>query len=269
MILVLGGTSDAVDFCHLLKENNVPYQMTVATLGGMEMATREGLNAMMTRFTKESLRQYLEDHQVTTICDLTHPHALEISQLAMGVASEYNVGYLRYERPVLEVTNETDLMVSDMSEAATLAAALGNVILVTGSKHVALFEEQLTRRAGKRVIYRVIPRQEVIAEVSALGVGMDRMIAMQGPFTQEMNTAIFRAFKVDVVIGKEGGQASGTAERHLAAKELGVKNIVVNRPSFDYINRFNNVTSLYDALMGHGASANNIGKVVPELKEEP
>lgn len=244
MILVLGGTSDAVAFCHLLEENNVTYQMSVATLGGMEMGSREGLNAMMTRFTKESLRQYLEDHQVSTICDLTHPHAFEISQLAMVVASEEGTLYLRYERPMSDETNEIDFVVSDMSEAATLAASIGNVIFVTGSKHVALFEEQLTRRAGKRVIYRVIPRQEVIAEISALGVGMDRMIAMQGPFSQEMNTAIFRAFKVEVVIGKEGGQASGTDQRHLAACALGIKNIVVKRPPCQYVNIYDSLSAM-------------------------
>ena len=45
---------------------------------------------------------------------------------------------------------------------------------------------------------------------------------MKGPFSLEMNRAVFRQYQVDLVLSKESGAAGGFTEKYLAARELSI-----------------------------------------------
>ena len=54
---------------------------------------------------------------------------------------------------------------------------------------------------------------------------------MQGPFPEELNTAMFHASKADILLTKESGAAGGFPEKLLAAHACGMTVAVLARPT--------------------------------------
>jgi precorrin-6x reductase len=63
-----------------------------------------------------------------------------------------------------------------------------------------------------------------------LGYRVDHLIAMQGPFSTELNVALMHQHNIEVLVTKDGGVQGGFAEKVLAAQEVGAQVIVVERP---------------------------------------
>lgn len=53
---------------------------------------------------------------------------------------------------------------------------------------------------------------------------------MQGPFSAELNVAMFRQYKARFVVTKDSGKPGGFAEKQEAARMAGARLIVVGRP---------------------------------------
>ena len=58
----------------------------------------------------------------------------------------------------------------------------------------------------------------------------DHLTAMQGPYTEEMNTALLHHVQADFLITKESGNAGGFEEKVRAAVKTGTTLVVVERP---------------------------------------
>lgn len=256
--LVLGGTSDAQRFCHMLKAAQISFSVSVATEAGRQLASAEGFYVHCGRLQQEGLEQLLIEGVFVGIIDLTHPHAVEVTRTAQAACSALGLAYFRYRRPVVMAYGQgmgdgLSHFATTEVEAADLAATLGNRILVTGSKACALYEKHLTRRHGKKVIYRVIPKAEVLAQLEHEGVGLDRIIAMMGPITTEMNIATIKHYGIEVIIAKEAGDASGTRQRHEAAIAMGIHLVTLMRPVPEE-NAYSSLEDLMDALFHENRS---------------
>ena len=56
------------------------------------------------------------------------------------------------------------------------------------------------------------------------------IIAVQGPFSEELNKAVIRDYGTDVMITKDSGAAGGFPEKIRAAAECRIPVIVIMRP---------------------------------------
>lgn len=56
------------------------------------------------------------------------------------------------------------------------------------------------------------------------------LIAMQGPFSTEINAALIRQFHIDVLVTKESGNSGGYNEKLMAAEQTGTDVVVIKRP---------------------------------------
>ncbi|MCA1922467.1 precorrin-6A/cobalt-precorrin-6A reductase, partial [Buttiauxella noackiae] len=118
--------------------------------------------------------------------------------------------------------------VASLQEACAVASQFGpRVLLTTGSKELAAYQQGLP---GKTLLARVLPTSEVIAECEALGLGVDNIIAMRGPFTAQFNAATYEFCSPDVVITKESGAEGGYLDKVNPALERGIPCVVVTRP---------------------------------------
>ena len=79
----------------------------------------------------------------------------------------------------------------------------------------------------------MLPARESIAACEALGVPHRNIVAMQGPFSQELNAALIRQLGARYVVTKDGGAAGGFPEKAAAARETGAVLIVLRRPAED------------------------------------
>lgn len=122
------------------------------------------------------------------------------------------------------------LYVKTAQEACAVISRLpGRVLLTTGSKELACFAA--LPDCAQRLIVRVLPAEESIAQCRAAGIPRAHIIAMQGPFSLEMNCATLRQFACRVLVTKDSGAPGGTAEKLAAARCCGAAAVVIGRPA--------------------------------------
>ena len=178
------------------------------------------------------------------LVDATHPHANIISEQLIGLSRELGIPYLRYERPGA-VTPEQGNLCESMAQAAQRAIALGKrIFLATGSKDLATFLKAPGADACEWFV-RVTAEPEFIQRAIDLGVPRSHLCAMQGPFSEAFNTALWRDWQVDCVVTKDSGDAGGYRAKAAAAQALNIPLLVVQRPAVAYPL----VTSTFEAVV--------------------
>lgn len=80
---------------------------------------------------------------------------------------------------------------------------------------------------------RVLPGQDNIALCEAAGIRGKQIIAMQGPFSTEMNTALINQFSIKYLVTKASGEHSGFAEKLEAARNCGIEAFVIGMQAED------------------------------------
>jgi precorrin-6x reductase len=83
----------------------------------------------------------------------------------------------------------------------------------------------------ERVWLRILPDPAGLAACLALGFPARRIVCMQGPFSAELNTALFRAARADILLTKESGRAGGFWEKITAAQGCGMAVALLARPA--------------------------------------
>jgi precorrin-6A/cobalt-precorrin-6A reductase len=115
-------------------------------------------------------------------------------------------------------------------EAARAACAFGKPILLTiGIRNLApyVFEG---KRAGLRIVARVLPVEASLEACREAGLADDSIIRARGPFSVEENRAALRRHGIGVLVTKDSGEAGGAPEKVEAANLEGCETIVVERP---------------------------------------
>ena len=77
---------------------------------------------------------------------------------------------------------------------------------------------------------RVLPTVAGITACEGAGIPHRNIIAMQGPFTLELNLALMQQFHIRYLVTKDGGSAGGFAEKAQAAAQSGAVLVVLRRP---------------------------------------
>ncbi|HBV96755.1 MAG: hypothetical protein JL50_15755 [Peptococcaceae bacterium BICA1-7] len=231
MILVIGGTSDSRAIAAELVNRGAPVLVSTATGHGAGLAAGSGIEVVQGRLDREQLRELLDKKSIKALVDSSHPYAELVSQNAAAACEESGIPYIRYSRPREDIPPSPLIeTVDSYEEAAARACAAGNTIIAaTGSKTAGIFTKGALG-SGKRIIFRVIPDPGIIEMLISLGVAPNDIVAMQGPFSEEMNIALIRHCRADVMVTKESGSAGGFLEKARAAEKTGVLLIVVKRP---------------------------------------
>ena len=76
----------------------------------------------------------------------------------------------------------------------------------------------------------MLSTKAAMEESVRLGFEGKHLIAMQGPFSEEMNLALLHQTRARYFVTKESGKAGGFEEKLKAAKKAGAVLIVIGRP---------------------------------------
>lgn len=104
-----------------------------------------------------------------------------------------------------------------------------NILITTGSKEIQ--EYTVIPDFSEYCYVRALPTVEVLEKCSKLGFRKDRLILMQGPFGVDMNLAQLRYADAGFLVTKDSGEIGGFPEKCDAAIELGVRVLVIGRPT--------------------------------------
>ena len=223
-ILLFGGTTEGRELARSLASRGHDVTVCVATeLGAEELRGIPGLDVRAGRLPVQAIEAMAADYDLCV--DATHPYAAHISASVRTACAAAKVPLRRVARPA--GASPDCITVPDQGAAAAfLAEREGNIMLTTGSKE--LHEYGLLD--PERVFARVLPTHEALSACEALGLPHRNIIAMQGPFTGELNEALFRQYDIRWVVTKDGGQPGGLPEKLAAARSAGVRVILIERP---------------------------------------
>ncbi|KAF1048853.1 MAG: Cobalt-factor III methyltransferase [Herbaspirillum frisingense] len=232
---VFSGTGDGNALAAQLAADGAPVVVSAATGYGAELAQQDcpGAHVWAGRQGVEARRQALRASQARVLVDATHPFAAQMSQQLMGLSRELGIPYLRYERPSALAADDAQAC-ADMDEAARRAIASGKrIFLATGSKDLASFLKA-PGAADRQWFARVTADPDFIRRALELGVPRANLCAMQGPFSQAFNEALWRDWGIDCVVTKDSGEAGGYRAKADAARALGIPLLTVRRPALEY-----------------------------------
>ncbi len=240
---MFSGTSDGNALANDLAQLGYPVVVSAATEYGGEVAAQHcsGVAVWAGHQGVEAQRQALSQHQAQVIVDATHPYANLISEQLMGLAKNLAIPYLRYERPSSlgcaeqnEAHHQSALPGYTLEQTATQAIFLGSrIFLTTGSKDLGRFLSAPGAK-DREWFVRLTPEPEFIQRAIDLGIPRSHICAMQGPFSEAFNTALWRDLKIDCVISKDSGEAGGFQAKVAATQALNIPLLVIKRPELAY-----------------------------------
>lgn len=249
MIMMLSGTSDARQLALAIRDAGYDIFATVVTEHAAEQMEYVGIYAHIGRLTASEMITLMNEHKVKAIVDASHPFAEEASRQAMQAAGKANVPYIRYERKESVITYDRVTFVDSYEAAAQYAAKKrGVIMLTTGSKTLHIFAEQLLPLPDVRLIARMLPRKDNMEKCEQLGFPQENIIAMQGPFTKQLDVALMKHFGVTLLVTKESGRVGFVDEKIAAAQELGIESVIIRRPKLAYPNVYNEFSDIIRAL---------------------
>ena len=239
MIMVLAGTQDGREIvAQLLKKDYAVLASVVSTYGEELLASTKGGKLIINDKPLDATQMAacFKEHAIKLVVDASHPYAVNVSQNAMQVCKTASIPYIRYERDITKLKYEKVHIVYSYDEAANLAAKLGKrIFLTTGSRNLHQFANAEVLKACELIV-RVLPTAEVIALCEQQGINAGHIVAMQGPFSMELNKELFLKYQADVIITKNSGTLGGTDTKLMAAQSLGLPVIVIDRPQLNYLN---------------------------------
>ncbi|MEH2305873.1 cobalt-precorrin-6A reductase [Nostoc sp.] len=222
-VLILGGTGDAAELA-----------ARVATIQGLDAITSLAGRTHEPSVPLGDLRvggfggvaglaSYLRVMQIDLLIDATHPFASQISFNAADAANEVGVPRLMLIRPPWEKESGDRWMEVDSIEAA--AASVANqahrVFLTVGRQELAAF-------AHLEEIWFLMRMIDPPVDDALVPPGM--VLCDRGPFTLNNERQILIDNKIDTIVSKNSG-GEATKPKIIAARELGVKVVMVNRPA--------------------------------------
>lgn len=228
-ILLFGGTTEARELSKTLAARGENVTVSVATdYGREEQAQVEGVSILTGRKGPEDMRALLPEYDLCI--DATHPYATEVTKTLRQIAEETGVKYVRIRRDLTTVGQETPDLIqyyaSPEEAAEVLKGTAGNVLLATGTKELAAFCEL----DPERLYPRVLPSVENLQAVEAMGIPRRNILAMQGPFSTDLNAALIRQKDIRFVVTKDGGKTGGFPEKAEAAELTKTPLLVIAPP---------------------------------------
>lgn len=255
MILVLSGTEEGKEIVRRLHGEGLSLLTTVATEYGKKMFEQMGLETicLQGRLDANGLSRLIKEKGIDTVVDATHPYAIEASHNAMDACKKTNARYLRFERQEIEIPNHPLIhKVKTMAEAVDRSSTLGKkIFLTTGISSVSKF---LPLKDEKELYVRILPVPEHIALCLDIGIPPNHIIAMHGPFSEDLNRAMFRQYQINTMVTKDSGEVGGVLEKIHAALKEGIDTIVIERPRLEFPQKYSSVDEVVKIVKNAGVS---------------
>lgn len=224
--LVFAGTTEGRMVVEYLLSGNAEVTACVATEYGSDMLfEHENLKINIGRLDLEAMKPLIREHDL--VVDATHPYAEIVTSNIKEACDEVKTKYIRIKRSSLRFENVIEVENTEKA-VELLKSTVGNVLVTTGSKELHKYIEVPNYK--ERLFPRVLPTVAVMEKCSELGFEGKNLICMQGPFSFEMNCAMLKQFNISYMVTKDTGTAGGFEEKVKAAKENGVKIILIKRP---------------------------------------
>lgn len=252
-IFIFSGTSEGRELSEYLCSLGIHNHVFVATeYGKVVMKENQYATVHKGRLNADELTSLLKKERPDMVFDATHPYAKEVSKNIKDSLAELGVAdkYIRVIRtlPILEGATAGDGgegminsaiasekgwselkidVVSSTDNAIELLKDIdGNILLTTGVKSL---REYASEPAIKdRLVARILPSIESLNIALSTGIEPKKIIAMEGPFSEEINISLIHQYDIKVMVTKNSGSRGGFEAKALACLASGIRLLVID-----------------------------------------
>ena len=228
-LCVFAGTTEGRRLLEFLAGQEMRALACVATDYGETLVPRaDNIEVSARRMDGNEMRALFSGRRFDAVIDATHPFATVVSENIAGACAATGTEYLRLNR--CDSASDGDAVIVDSIQAAAdfLAAHPGNALLATGSKELKPYTT--VEDYQQRFWPRVLPMPSSLEACAAAGFAPAHIIAMQGPFSVDMNAAMLKAIRAQWLVTKDSGDSGGYMDKLKAAKLAGARCVVIGRP---------------------------------------
>ena len=188
------------------------------------------------------MRVFIEKNSINMIIDISHPYAFEVSKNAMKVAEEFSIVYYRFEREEIHIIPDKFTEFENIEDLINYCDGLnGNILVTLGSNNIEHFSKV---KELKKFYFRILPKWDMVKKCENNGILPKNIIAMQGPFSLNMNKAMIEQLNIEYLVTKKGGDTGGEREKIDACNEKGIEVILLDKPKIKYPNCYRNIDEL-------------------------
>jgi precorrin-6A/cobalt-precorrin-6A reductase len=231
-----------------MTQGSLPCIVTATTESARSLYTNiSGLHIRIGKLDSQSLPKFLREQQIAAILDASHPFAVEVSELAIEAANEFQIPYLRYERPLAETVSpdgEVQFAPKYFDSFESLLAdhllLKQRVLLTVGYRSLHQFQAWQERTT---LFARILPSEMALKAALGAGFTSDRLIAIRPPVSAQLERALWQQWQISMVVTKASGTSGGEDVKRQVAEELGVQLIVVDRPAIHYPRQTSELTA--------------------------
>ena len=229
-VIVFAGTTEGRLLAEACKGAPITLHVCVATEYGETLIEgAENVRVLAGRKDDAAMEALIAETGAQLLIDATHPYADAVTKSLRAVCEKTGTEYVRLLRAAEHAGTERCVFVPDTAAAAAyLNTVEGNVLLTVGSKELPGYT--CVKDYETRLFARILPIPSGVQQATDCGFKGKNLIAMQGPFSEELNIAMLRALDARYLVTKDTGSAGGFPEKLAAAQKCGVQCVVVARP---------------------------------------
>lgn len=229
-ILIFAGTTEGRKLSECLGAAGIGHTVCVATEYGKVVLMEQTLTKVQRgRMNQEEIRKFIDKGEYAAVVDATHPYAKVVTENIKAAMKDYDTPYLRLKRETDLESDYDKITYYECSEACAKALQNieGNILLTIGSKDLDVFCSY--QEVKSRLYVRILPGLESLKLCKDQGIEGKQILALQGPFTTELNEAMLRQYQIKCLVTKKSGKAGGYIEKLEAAKRLGIPVFVIGQ----------------------------------------
>lgn len=250
-ILIFAGTTEGRKLSEHLCKRGIEHTVCVATEYG-EIVLQENplAHVHMGRMDSEGMRSFFAQQKCKLIVDATHPYAAVVTENIKQAVYAFNkahavtdnkadscisenIEYVRLKRDTDISADYDNIRYFEDNEACARALnnTDGNILLTTGSKELSVYCKNSGVR--ERLYVRVLPGLESISLCMNNDITGKHILALQGPFSTQLNEALIDQYDIRCLVTKKSGAAGGFIEKIAAAKNKSIPVYIVGQSGID------------------------------------
>jgi precorrin-6A/cobalt-precorrin-6A reductase len=239
-LLILGGTGEAAELAQAIAATDRLAELEViVSLAGRTQQPRQDSTRIGGFGGVEGLIDYLQTNQINLLIDATHPFAAQISHHAHLAAATVKIPQLMLIRPAWAKTGGDRWIevISNTMAAETLLDLNKNnlaqrIFLTIGRQELSAYSHLQNQWFLMRMID---PPTENIPTPPG------QILLERGPFDLARERSLLQQYHIDIIVSKNSG-GDATYGKIIAARELGLPVVMVQRPPIPAGEQVNNIT---------------------------
>lgn len=247
MIWVIGGTKDSRDFLEKIVKSTTDIIVTTATEYGGKLLENLPVKTLCKKLTYSMMVDFVKENSIDKIVDLSHPYAMEVSQNAIDISKELQIEYFRFEREEISFLPQKYIEFDNIESLVEyLEGVKGNILVTLGSNNIPHFSK--LKNLGN-FYFRTLPKWDMVKKCEDIGILPKNIIAMQGPFSKNINKAMIEQYDIKYLVTKQAGDTGGEREKIEAADEMNIEVVFLTRPKVEYPSCYSDIDKLFKRVI--------------------